>query len=371
MKTTVSTKEFKDALGKVCMVGVNKTSPVSSNVFFSNNNKTLKLITTDLYKSIELTIDASGDDLVTLLPRRTTSAFLCGGNGQVSIEVKDKDNVILNRDDIGKLSLVAPNSSDFPPTPEPSPFTIWSVIDAKWFCQMLTIAIPACATENSRPILTGVYFADGRMASADGFRLVSIDNDKLKLGLEEKNAIIPAKSLALVKRLFSNESEISIGFDIAKSIVYFKTDKILMTSQTIQGTFPKYEQLIPSEFTHKLSLSSPLMTQRLNMIDSKSLVSGIVRLEFQRTKPHNEDTCSITTSGGYSDCGGSYSLTMPVKLETKEASKIALNYNYLSHALKHFSMCDMELTSISSPAKFTGDIEGLTIMVMPMFVQWE
>jgi hypothetical protein len=43
---------------------------------------------------------------------------------------------------------------------------------------------------------------------------------------------------------------------------------------------------------------------------------------------------------------------------------------YVMDAIKPFSICHIETTSPASPGKFTGDIEELTIVVMPMFLQW-
>jgi DNA polymerase III sliding clamp (beta) subunit (PCNA family) len=63
-----------------------------------------------------------------------------------------------------------------------------------------------------------------------------------------------------------------------------------------------------------------------------------------------------------------YDMSSPCKVE--QEGKIAVDYKYLLEAIKPFSMCVIELTNLSSPMKITGDIEGLTVIVMPMFVQW-
>jgi DNA polymerase III sliding clamp (beta) subunit (PCNA family) len=65
-----------------------------------------------------------------------------------------------------------------------------------------------------------------------------------------------------------------------------------------------------------------------------------------------------------------YDLRLPVKVSTPLFGKVAVNIEYITSAIKYFSMCQMELNSPSSPMKFTGDIEGLTVLVMPMFVEW-
>ncbi len=140
----------------------------------------------------------------------------------------------------------------------------------------------------------------------------------------------------------------------------------MLTGTLIQGTFPQYGQLVPTSFEARVSFSVPPMVQRLNMMDDAVVSSGIVRLSFHKTEL-NEDIMDV--SAGNSD-EISYSLHMPVKIEAGGEAQIAFNKKYVVDAIKPFSLCHLELTSPSSPGKFTGDIEELTVVCMPMFVQW-
>nr|MDD4876429.1 DNA polymerase III subunit beta [Dehalococcoidales bacterium] len=348
----------------------NVTLPVLAYAQLSVNHGEAKLTTTDLEKAVEVSLNTNGqDDFTVLLPRKRTQVFLTGKNGKTSIDLDDKGLVTLERSDMGSLQFKPYSVKDFPPIPAPTDNMTWATIDAKWFCQMLDILIPACAQELSRPVLTGVVFSDGTMVSADGFRMVGVEHEKANFGLGDKQVIIPFQTLILIKRLFGKEDTISFGFH-HPDMVYFKSDKILLTSQIIQGNFPNWKQLIPDKYTCRVSFSSPLMMQRLGMVDAAALTAGIIRLQFQRTEPNNEPECLLTGGTKDEDFTEYYSMRLPVKIETREEAKIAFNYKYLCDALKPFSVCNLDLTSPSSPGKFTGDIEGLTIVVMPMFVQW-
>jgi DNA polymerase-3 subunit beta len=370
MKTTINTETFRDALNKANVIKVGRQLPVLSYAQLSVNHGEAKLVTTDLEKAVEVSLNTNGqDDFTVLLPRKRTQVFLTGKNGNTSIDLDNKGLVTLERGDIGNLQFKPYSVKDFPPIPAPTDDMAWATIDAKWLCQMLDILIPACAQELSRPVLTGVVFSDGAMASADGFRLVYVKHDNCNFGLGKEKPIIPYQTLALIKRLFGKEETISIGFHIPDR-VYFKSDKVLLTSQTIQGNYPNYEQLIPDKYTCRVSFSSPLMMQRLNMMDYSAIPGGIIRLQFQRTEPNSEPECLLTGGTKDEDFAEYYSMRLPVNIETQEEAKIAFNYKYLCDALRPFSVCNLELTSLSSPGKFTGDIEGLTIVVMPMFVQW-
>jgi DNA polymerase III sliding clamp (beta) subunit (PCNA family) len=216
------------------------------------------------------------------------------------------------------------------------------------------------------------------MASADGSRLVYLNDKRLTFGLGNLQAIIPLDTILIIPKLFRKVEVIEVAFHsnqetwtgVTKTvpdIVYFKSADTLLISHVTQGTYPKYEQLIPKDFICKVSFSAPLLMQRLQMIDTKTLTSGIVKSDFH-IKETGEHECYISSQ--YSEGDYKYALTMPVKIETPEGARIAFNYKYIIDAIKPFSMCNLELTSPSSPGKFTGDIEGLTIVVMPIFMQW-
>ncbi len=379
MKATMDSQKLQKALRKVNLVKPYRQLPVLSNTLVEFTNGKATLTTTDMEKVVRVEVDSPNTEQFSiLLPRKTAEKFLHGANGKVSMEIGKKPNTItVSRDGLGDFRFVTQSPKDFPPIPIADNLK-WQTIDAKWFLRMLRIVATACASEQSRPVLTGIACNDGKMAAADGFRLVALKDARLAFGLGYSQAIIPLDTIILVQRLFRKVETLEVAFDIKQETslgvtknvpqrAYFKSGNTLLLSELIQGTYPNWEILIPATFNCKVSFSAPLLTQRLQMIDAKSLCSSIVRYNFHKKEDTGEHECSITAKIEEND---GYSLTMPIKLETEAEGKIAFNYKYIVDAIKHFSVCNLELTSLSSPGKFTGDIEGLAIVVMPMCVQW-
>ena len=375
---TLDTRELREALQQVNCVKARKDLPVLSTtkVEFANNKATLT--TADLERSIKVEIKCvNSEDFSVLLPRKTTEKFLAGGNGKVSItQGNSQKTATLTRDDMGEFSIPTSLVSDFPLMPPVPDNLQWHSIDGRWLCSMLRIVSTAsCANEISRLILTGIACNDGRIAAADGFRLHTLFDSRLDFGLGDKQAIIPLETIILINKLFRQAEtlEIAFGYKEEKTLsgntvypnyVYFKSGNTLMFSQLILGNYPSYEQLIPDKYNCKASFSAPLLLQRLGMMNEDTLLGGIVRYAFETTE-QGEQVCSLSASV---EDEGEYHLTCPVKFEGEEAT-IALAYKYIASALKPFSMCTLEITAPSSPCKFTGDIEGLIITIMPMFVQ--
>jgi len=212
-----------------------------------------------------------------------------------------------------------------------------------------------------------VCASDGRMASADGFRLYSYENSKLDFGLGKTEALVLGSTVQKAVRLFAKKDKVEVGFKRSSTNlpqeVYFKSGDTVLIGQLVQGTYPKYQQLIPQTFLCKASFSVPLMLERLALINPANMWNGL-RMKFTRTVKQ-EDVCLLIGKSDYVE----YELSLPVKIDGDEG-KVAVQYNYIEDAVKYFSLCHIELTSPQSPMKFTGDIEGLTVVVMPFYVQW-
>lgn len=379
MKATVDIVELREALKKAYPLKINKQLQVLSNILVEFKDGKATLSTTDLHIGVRVSIDSkAGEPFSTLLPMRTMGRFLHGANGNVIIEQgKSPKDFTLQRD-MGELSLTTALPSEFPAIPQAYDLT-WATLDAKWFCRMVGIVAMACAPDESRPVLTGVHCKDGAIAAADGFRLYCLKDDRLTFGLGERDVIIPYSAITKMRRLFGKEEEVEVAFEETtisslgaqdnKEIrrVYFRAGGVSMVAEVIQGTYPKYESLIPDKYDSMVSFSAPLMAQRLGMIDERNVYGGIIRFVFQENDKTKEQECLLRAGN---DDYGHYSLLMPVKIMSKEGGKIAFNMRYIVEAMKVFSLVNLELTNITSPGKFTGDVDGLTIVVMPMFCQW-
>jgi len=366
---TLDATKLREALQKVNYLKIDEASPVLAFVKVEFAKGKVTLITNNLEQIVMVDIaGVSNEAFAILLPGKTTKKFLSGANGSVSITQKRETQVSMSRDGIGKINLTTLEESSFPSQPIPWLNLEWHTLDSKWFCLMLRIVGMACALEDSRPVLSGISCKDGEMAAANGFRLIALKDSRLAFGLGGKQAIIPLKTAILIQKLFAETETLEVAFEDKEETVervYIKSGNVLMLAQLIIGTFPNYDQLIPKTFKCRASFSAPLLAQRLSMIDGENLNSGIVRYRISALGT-GEQVCSIS-AGNEEDF--EYKLSCPVTFDGDEA-KIAFAYKYILEAAKLFSIVNMEITSPSSLGKFTGDIEGLVIMVMPMFVQW-
>lgn len=151
------------------------------------------------------------------------------------------------------------------------------LIDADLFRRMILQVAFAAATDESRPILTGVlarFEGDTlTMAAADGFRLsirqAKLLSDRVPQTVHEPiSVVIPAKALNELARISSDE-EAPIGLYITpvRSQVLFHLQGnaganegrifgIDLVSQLIEGNFVNYRQIVPKSHTTRVVLNT-------------------------------------------------------------------------------------------------------------------
>jgi DNA polymerase-3 subunit beta len=232
----------------------------------------------------------------------------------------------------------------------------------------------AAATEESRPVLTGVSSKfEGNtltMAAADGFRLAVYKlplADKVK---ETAEVIIPARTLAELNRLDGDQEEpIDITLNPGKSQVLPHQERGAGIAARA-GTFPNYAQLIPQSYATRVivNVADFLRATRTASIFARD-GSGIVRLMIAPGSEAGPGKLSISArSEEIGDDVGEIDATV----EGDEA-KIAFNGKYLIDVLRvlHENQVALEMTNPSSPGLVRPvGADNYTHVVMPMFVQW-
>ena len=138
--------------------------------------------------------------------------------------------------------------------------------------EMISQVVFAAATDESRPILTGVLarFEESTltMAAADGFRL-SVRHAMLPEPVSQPiSIVIPAKALTELARISSEEEEpIALYITPARSQVLFHLQGdagtnqgqifgIDLVSQLIEGNYVNYRQIIPQSQTTRTILNT-------------------------------------------------------------------------------------------------------------------
>jgi len=266
------------------------------------------------------------------------------------------------------------DAKDFPPIPQVEE-GITTKVEVEALRQGINQVVFAAATEESRPVLTGVdaqFEGDLlTLAAADGFRL-AVYKLPIAVSVSQKTeVIIPARALAELNRLIADQEEpVEITLNPGKSQALFRLKNIELVSQLVQGSFPNYAQLIPQSYNTQAVVD---VAEFLRATKTASIFardgSGIVRLVMA---PGAELTPGKMSISARSEEVGDDVGEIDAIVEGEEA-KIAFNGKYLTDMLDklHEAQVALETTNPSSPGviKPVG-VDNYIYVVMPMFVQW-
>ena len=358
------------------------TLPVTQNVLLQTDRSMLKLSATNLEIAITTWIGAMIEEEGAItVPARLLSEFVNSlPSDRVDLTVEENSSIlhfVCGRD---SSRIHGVSASEFPPVPRVEE-GVAARIDAQQFKAAIGRVVFAAASEESRPVLTGIEakLSGDRytLAAADGFRL-AVQHGTLNDAVEEEiGVIIPARTMNELSRLLSDQDDtVEIMMVPARSQIMFKSGGVEVVSQLVQGTFPNYEQLIPQKYDTRSIFDS----QRLLRVTRSAAIfardgSNIIRLQMAPKGEEEEENAApgkATVSARSEEVGESQSVLDMMEIEGEEA-KIAFNSRYLQEVLAVLERGNvaLETTSSSSPGVFKPtDDENYVHVVMPMFVQW-
>lgn len=357
-------------------VATRTTLPITNNILLETDQSRLKLVATNLEMAISCWIGSKIEEEGTItVPAKLLTEFINSlPKDKVDVSMAPKTKTLSVRCARYEARISGMDAKDFPPIPTVDK-GINTSIDVEALRQAIIKVVFAAASEESRPVLTGIDAKfDGSMltlAAADGFRLAVYKVTLAKPVSQKIEIIIPAKTLAELNRLMGDQEEpVEVTVNPNKSQILFKLKNIELVSQLIQGTFPQYEQLIPTSTGTKATVD---VTEFLRATRTAAIFArdgtGIVRLIIA---PGGELTPGKMTISARSEEIGDDQGEIDAIVQGNEA-KIAFNGKYLTDVLNVIKEAQvmLETSSPSSPGviKPVGS-DNYVHVVMPMFVQW-
>ncbi len=357
-------------------VATRTTLPITNNVLLSVDQSRLKLAATNLEMAISCWIGAKVEEEGAItVPARLLTEFIGSlPNDKVDISLSPRTKNLGLKCARFEARISGVDAKDFPPIPKIEG-GITTKIEVDALRQGIGQVVFAAASEDSRPVLTGVDAEfDGdllTLAAADGFRLAVYKLPLLSPVSQKTEVIIPARTLAELNRLMADQEEaVEITVNPNKSQALFRLKNIELVSQLVQGTFPQYSQLIPQSYNTRAVVD---VAQFLRAAKTVSIFAsdggGIVRLVIT---PGGKLTPGKITISARSEEIGDDVGEIDAIVEGEEA-KIAFNGKYLIDVLSVLreTQVALETTNPSSPGVLRPvGVDNYIHVVMPMFVQW-
>jgi DNA polymerase-3 subunit beta len=357
-------------------VATKTTLPITNNVLLATDEGRLKLVATNLEMAISCWIGVKVEDEGSItVPARLLTEFVSSlPSDTISIQLSPQTRTLGLKCARFEARISGIDAKEFPPIPSVDE-GISTGVEVEALRQAINHVVFAAATEESRPVLTGVCASfEGKMltlAAADGFRLAVYKLPIAEEISQKTEVIIPSRTLAELNRLMADEEEtLNITLNPNKSQILFRLKNVELVSQLVQGTFPNYTQIIPQSYSTRLivSVADFLRATRTASIFARD-GSGTVRLMITPGSESNPGKLSVSArSEEIGDDVGEIDATV----EGGEA-KIAFNGKYLVDVLSVLNEAQvaLETNNPSSPGLLRPvGTDNYIHVVMPMFIQW-
>ena len=377
MKLSCLQENLSKGLGIVGRaVATRTTLPITNNILLANDEGRLKLVATNLEMAISCWIGAKIEEEGAItFPARLLTEFVSSlPSDKMGINLSPQTKTLGLKCARFEARISGVDAKDFPPIPKIDD-GVTTKVEVDALHQGINHVIFAAATEESRPVLTGVnakFEGDVlTLAAADGFRLAVYKLPLAEPVGQNAEVIIPARTLAELSRLMGDQEEpVEIMLNTQKSQILFRLKNTELVSQLVQGAFPNYDQLIPQNYNTRMVVN---VAEFLRATKTASIFardgSGIVRLVIT---PGSQLTPGKITISARSEEIGDDVGEVDATVDGEEA-KIAFNGKYLADVLSvlHEEQVALETTNPSSPGLIRPvGTDNYIHVVMPMFVQW-
>lgn len=352
------------------------------------NNK-LILTGSNLYFTIKSEFDCEiGENGAVTVPYKVfKDMILASPEGELAIACEDEDAdnpTIAIHSFNGKYQLKGLSYDQYPNTIQELKNETTIDLDVATLKRGLAHVLPSCSKDETKPVLTGVNFKINTdhqltLASTDGHRLSCITLDEALI-VEDKEAIeepfrelednnfdlpennqddsgiddenedindnednedteenerivndgvqvtIKGEELAHLLAILNSHNEEQVTLKYDDQYLSFQLANTLINSRILTGNFPKYEQLIPKEFTGWLCCDKNKFAKGLDQIsvllDQKS---NLVKFSMD----NDEQTLTLVSTAR--DLGEAKTI---IRCELNQTMNIGFNYRYLSDAIK-------------------------------------
>ena len=385
MKVVCSQSELNAALQLVSRaVATRPTHPVLANVLLTADAGTDRLSLTgfDLNLGIQTSLAASVETSGAItLPARLLGEIVSrlSNDSPVTLAKEESGEQVQLTSLSGSYQMRGMSADDYPDLPMvESGMTL--KLQASGLVQALKGTLFASSGDEAKQLLTGVHLSFSQTsleaAATDGHRLAVLQvDDALQVAADpvadESSAFavtLPARSLREVERLMAgwrSDDPVSLFCDRGQ-VVFLAADQ-MVTSRTLEGTYPNYRQLIPDGFNRSLAM------------ERRALLAALERIAVLADQHNNvvkfssrpEDGVVLISADAQDVGSGSESLAAEM---SGDAIQIAFNVRYLLDGLKAMAVDRIVLhcNAPTTPAVLRpqqDEENGFTYLVMPVQIR--
>ncbi len=373
MKIEVLREKINQAISAVGRVAIkNVNLPILEGVMIKADDSAVHLLATDLEVGMEVsTLAKVSKPGQAVVPARILSALgRLMSDDKLILEMNK--GALLIKDSDNEISLQTMKTDDFPAIPHPDK-RLAVEVDGPSLSQGLKQVADCASSSSSRPEISGVYFKfkgdQLTIAATDSYRLAEKKTNLASAVKKEWELILPAKTAShLVGVLGESEKAVQITAD--DNQMEFSTIlgeapldlKIRIVSRLIEGTYPRYEEVIPQKSPISIKVDRH---ELLSKIKAASLLSDQT-YEIKLILDTKQKRLKVEAR---SSRVGEFRSSLSAEIEGGDDLEIAFNGRFLSDALMNINSSDVQLGFTDSDKAAlirSGDDRSYLYVLMPI-----
>jgi len=375
MRFVVSSTELLGHLQAVSRVISNKnTLPILDNFLFNLKDNELKITASDLETTLitSLKLENVSEEGEVAIPAKILTDTLKEFSEQpLTFEIDNKSLTVVIQSENGKYTIIGQNGTDFPQFPvvkddvkstyQFNPDILNSGINKTLF---------ATADDELRPVMNGIFveFKEDSLTfvASDAHKLVRYRRADVK-SEQESSFILPKKPAALLKGILPKENN-NVVLEFDDKNAFFTLTNYKMVCRLVEGNYPSYNSVIPTENPNKLTIDRVEFYNSLKRVSVFSnQASNLIKLALTGNQ--------ITVSAQDID----FSISGVEKLNCQyDGTELEIGFksSFLIEILNNMPSNDvfMELSDptragILLPAENENPDEDILMLLMPMMIQ--
>ena len=313
MEISINKEDFASGIRIVEKITAQKAiQPILSNILIETvSSDRIQFCATDLNLAIKYKTKAqvNSSGAVTVSSKKISEIVSKLSSTDITLKSSDETSNIRVKSGKTEFHLISINPEEFPksnPNTQADEFkTI--VLNKNEFSKSLKQVLFAVSTQETQAVLTGVSFnVTGNvleLAATDGNRLTRIQKEIQNSIEEQIGFIVPGKTLSEVQRISTIIDDEDITIKFSKNKVFFEFENLSFQSRLIEGSYPKYQQLIPVNNDKKIIADR---VELINVIERVSVMvserTNVVKFNFTQGQLEiSADTPDAGSSKDYID----------------------------------------------------------------------
>lgn len=348
----------------------NNPIPILDNFLFEIQKSQLTIVASDLEStmSTQLTIEAKDKGKVAVPAKILLETLKSFSEQPLTFTIDEKSFAIEISSDYGKYRLNGFDGEEFPKTPAPT--GVQSInIQADTLLNAINKTLFATGNEEMRPVMSGMFCTINSectiFVATDAHKLVRYKRTDVT-SANEVSFILPKKPLNQLKNFLVGLND-TIQIEYNTSNAFFTIGNTSLICRLIEGKYPNYEAVIPTENPNKLTIDR---IQLLNSVRRVSIFSNKTTHQIRLKITGSELNLSAEDIDFNNEANERLNCNY-----TGEDMEIGFNARFLGEMLSNLESAEVTIemslpnrAGILIPTTKSTEAEDILMLVMPVML---